>query len=53
VEDREFWTEFRRWLIGRQKSDQKMIDAIEQRFGPFGEQRLQERQERRPTPARA
>ena len=32
MDDREFWQEVRRWLIGRIKADQNMIAAIEKRF---------------------
>ena len=47
MSEREFWAEVRRWLKIQQQANSQMIMAIEQRFGPFGEQR---RQERRPKP---
>ena len=42
MEDREFWREVRRWLKTRIIADQKMIKAIEARFG-FEERKVQEK----------
>ena len=53
MDEREFMIEFRRWLKMQNVANQKMIEAIERRFVRLGEQRHQERQERRPTSARA
>jgi hypothetical protein len=47
MDERAFWAEVRRWLKTQQQANGQMIDAIERRFGPFGQQR---KEERRPKP---
>ena len=49
MDERVFWAEVRRWLKLQTAANQQMIAAIEQRFGPFGQQRKEER--RPPTTA--
>jgi hypothetical protein len=49
LEDRAFWAEVRRWLKLQNQANSQMIAAIEQRYGPFGQQRKDER--RPPQPA--
>jgi hypothetical protein len=51
VDERDFWIQVRRWLKGQIAADQQMVEAIERRFGPFGEQKR--RQEDRPPPPAA
>jgi hypothetical protein len=43
VDERAFWAEVRRWLKTQNQANSQMIAAIEQRFGPFGQQRKEER----------
>ena len=52
MDERAFWLEVRRWLKGQVASNQQMITAIEQRFGPFGEQKRQEQRRPRPDAAK-
>jgi hypothetical protein len=47
MNEREFWAEVRRWLKIQNTANQQMIAAIEQRFGPFGEQKRQEQRRSR------
>jgi hypothetical protein len=49
VDERAFWAEVRRWLKIQQQANSQMIEAIERRFGPFGEQRRKD--SRQPKPA--
>ena len=49
MDERAFWAEVRRWLKIQNQANSQMIAAIEQRFGPFGEQKRQEA--RQPKPA--
>lgn len=39
MDERAFWAEVRRWLKLQNAANAQMITAIEQRFGPFGEQK--------------
>jgi hypothetical protein len=48
VDEREFWIQVRRWLKIQNAATSQMIEAIEQRFGPFGDERRQERQALQP-----
>jgi hypothetical protein len=43
MDERAFWAEARRWMKLQNQANTVMIAAIERRFGPFGEQRRQER----------
>jgi hypothetical protein len=43
MDERAFWAEVRRWLKIQQQANGQMIEAIERRFGPFGQQRKEER----------
>jgi hypothetical protein len=49
VDERAFWTEVRRWLKIQQQANSQMIAAIEAKFGPFGEQRREDRQSKQPA----
>jgi hypothetical protein len=48
MNDREFWIDFRRWLKSRIIADQRLVAAIEKRFGICDN--TQEK-DRRPKPA--
>jgi hypothetical protein len=49
MDERQFWAEVRRWLKIQTAANNQMIAVIERRFGPFGQERKEER--RTPKPA--
>jgi hypothetical protein len=49
VDERAFWAEVRRWLKTQNQANSQMIAAIEQRCGPFGEQRRQDARPPKPV----
>jgi hypothetical protein len=50
VDERAFWAEVRRWLKIQNQANSQMIAAIEERFGPFGQKRREDRQPPKPAP---
>jgi hypothetical protein len=42
VAEREFWVQVRRWLKIRIRADERMVAAIEQRFGPFRQEKQEQ-----------